>query len=85
LRIIVTMFKPNTLAVAFGLARLQEEEVTIKHFPHRNTQNQNNSYTPSFKFTPLRLPGQNPMPRLAAPNPALKLPPPQQPRYNPPF
>ena len=25
LRIIVTMFKPNTLAAAFGLARLQEE------------------------------------------------------------
>lgn len=52
LRIIVTMFKPNILATAFGLARLQEEEVTKKQYPYRNTQAQYSPYTPSFKPTP---------------------------------
>ncbi|KAA8549923.1 hypothetical protein F0562_001607 [Nyssa sinensis] len=85
LRIIVTMFKPNTLAAAFGLARLQEEEVTRKQYPYRNTQAQNSPYTPSSKPTPLRLPGQNPIPRLPAPNPVLRLPAPQNPRPSPPF
>ena len=33
LRIIVTMFRPNTLSAAFGLAKLQEEEVGRRHQP----------------------------------------------------
>ena len=37
LRIIVTMFKPNSLATAFGLARLQEEEVIRKQHTYRST------------------------------------------------
>lgn len=85
LQIIVTMFKPNTLAFAFGLTWLQEEEMTRKQYPYRNTQAQNSPYAPSFKPTPLRLPGQNPIPRLPAPNPVLRLPAPQNPRPNPPF
>ena len=38
LRITVTMFKPSTLAAAFGLARLQEEEVNGKHYSYRSNQ-----------------------------------------------
>lgn len=56
LQIIVTMFKPNTLASAFGLAHLQQEEVNRKQYPYRNNQTQN---TPTFKF-PLKSPAQNP-------------------------
>lgn len=84
LRIIVTMFKPNTLVAAFGLARLQKEEVTGKQYPCRNTQAQS-PYAPSFKPTPLRLPGQNTIPRLPALNPVLRFPTPQNPIPNPPF
>ena len=49
LRIIVTMFKPNTLDAAFGLAQLQEEEVTRKQHTYRSTHAQNSPYTTSFK------------------------------------
>jgi len=69
------MFKPHTLVAAFGLARLQKEEVTRKHSSYRNTRGENNPYTFSFKPTPLRLP---------APDPTLRLPTPQRPRSNPP-
>ena len=62
LQIIVTMFKPNTLASAFGLARLQEEEVNRKQYPYRNNQTQN---TPTFKF-PLKSLAQNPSTKLPA-------------------
>ncbi|KAG7969461.1 hypothetical protein I3843_07G032400 [Carya illinoinensis] len=79
------MFKPSTLIVAFGLAQLQEEEVTRKQYPYQNTQTQNNPYSPSLKSTPLRLLGQNSIPRLPAPNPVLRLPTSQNPRLNPPF
>ncbi|KAG2695854.1 hypothetical protein I3760_07G031900 [Carya illinoinensis] len=79
------MFKPSTLIVAFGLAQLQEEEVTRKQYPYQNTQTQNNPYSPSLKPTPLRLLGQNSIPRLPAPNPILRLPTFQNPRLNPPF
>lgn len=85
LRIIVTMFKPNTLAAAFGLARLQEEEVTRKLYPYQNTQAQNSPYTPLFKPTHLKLPRPNTTTKLPAPNPVLRFPAPQSPRPNPPF
>ena len=46
LRIMVTMFKPNTLAATFGLARLQEEEVNRKFNPHKFNSTQNNLIHP---------------------------------------
>ncbi|KAG2667995.1 hypothetical protein I3760_15G139500 [Carya illinoinensis] len=67
------------------ISGLQEEEVTRKQYPYRNTQAQNNPYALSFKPTPLRLPGQNTIPRLPAPNPVLRLLAPQNLRPNPPF
>ena len=68
LRITVTMFKPNTLAAAFGLARLQEEEVSRKQLTYRN--NPNNSYNTTYK-TPLKTPTQNTINRLPPPHPFL--------------
>lgn len=85
LRIIVTMFKPNTLSVAFGLARLQEEKVFLKQFHHQNHPAQNSSHSASFKPSHLRLPTQNPTLRLLAPNPVPRLPAPPTLRPNPPF
>ena len=75
LRIIVTMFKPSTLAAAFGLARLQEEEVGRKQYPYRNNQTQNNLYNPTFKTTP-KAPIQNTLTRPAPP--ILRLPAPNR-------
>ena len=85
LRIIVTMFKPNTLAAAFGLARLQEEELTRKQHTYRSTHAQNSPYTTSFKPAPLRLPGQNFIPKLPPRNPVHRLPAPQHSKSNPPI
>ena len=83
LRIIVTMLRPNTLVAAFGLARLQE--VTRKQHTYRSTHAQNSPYTTSFKPAPLRLPGQNFIPRLPPPNPVHRLPAPQHSKSNPPI
>ena len=71
------MFKPNTLSAAFGLARLQEEEVGRRHTPICTT---NNHYTPNPNYpkqTTLRLPSPNPLPKFPTP---LTLP---QPNLNP--
>ena len=77
LRIIVTMFKPNTLSAAFKLARLQVEELGWRHTPTRTT---NNHYSPNPNYpkqTTLRLPSPNPLPKFPTP---LTLP---QPNLNP--
>ena len=62
LRIMVTMFRPTTLSAAFGLARLQEEEVGRRVHPVRNQNtSHNNTYLPSYpRQTPMRLPAPNP-------------------------
>ncbi|XP_041001674.1 uncharacterized protein LOC121247377 [Juglans microcarpa x Juglans regia] len=69
LRIIVTIFKPTTLSAAFGLARLQEEEVGRKQYPYQTPHIQNNPHPNTHKPAPLKLPGPNPVPRLPAPPP----------------
>ncbi|XP_035543610.1 uncharacterized protein LOC118347690 [Juglans regia] len=80
LRIIVTMFKPNTLSAAFGLARLQEEEVGRKQYPYRNPHSQNSPHPNTHKPAPLRLLGPNPIPRLPAPPPPDSQPNPNVPK-----
>ena len=72
LRIIVTMFKPNTLVTAFGLTHLLEE-VNRKHNPYKFSSAQNNSYPSTFRSSPKNH-TFNPMAILLAPYPALKLP-----------
>lgn len=62
LRVIVTMFKPSTLSAAFGLARLQEEEVL-----RRVRSNPN-------KFQTYQNTNLNNQPRLPAPAPIMRLP-----------
>ncbi|KAF5475861.1 hypothetical protein F2P56_007623 [Juglans regia] len=64
LKIMVTMLKPDTISVAFGLAKLQEEEVTRRNkgMPNRN-QNQNLTNHPYI-------------PKIPGPPPILRLPPP---------
>ena len=54
------MFRPNTLSAAFGLARLQEEEVGRRYHPIRHTntntyQHNNHNIPPYPRQTPLRL------------------------------
>ena len=79
LRIIVIMFRSSTLSAAFGLARLQEEEVGRRHHkPSRqaNTNHTNNTitnYLPApHRQTPLKLSAPN-----SNTNPFQKLPAPQ--------
>ena len=68
------MFRPTTLSGAFGLARLQEEEVGRKHRPMRNLNTNHNNHTPTNTYlpayprqAPLRLPAPNPLPKFPAP------------------
>lgn len=64
LRITIFMFKPTTLFAAFGLARLQEEEMIRRSWGH---ETRNFSLNQSFQHQNHRLP---------APIPILRLPPP---------
>lgn len=52
LRIIVTMFKPTTLSTAFGLARLQEENVTKKMYPYQTYPTPNSPHFPTLRDLP---------------------------------
>lgn len=65
LQIIVTMFKLVTLSAAFGLARLQEEEMWRRKHGYCPTHSQLTPYTVATK---------TPTPRLPTPNPILRLP-----------
>ena len=76
------MLKPNTLAAAFILAHLQEEEVSRKQYPYRNNQTPNILYNSTFK-TPLKTPTQNTIHILPPPHPILRLLAPQ--RHEPTF
>ncbi|XP_042946134.1 uncharacterized protein LOC122279514 [Carya illinoinensis] len=69
LRIMVTMFKPNTLHAAFGLAKLQEEEVIRRNSPYKPRNN-----FPTYTT--------NQTPKLAPSAPLLRLPPPPPPKNN---
>lgn len=72
LRIIVTMFKPSTLSAAFGLARLQEEEV-LRHVKSNTNKSPTNPNTNS-----------NYQPKLLALAHILRLPaPPNKPNLRP--
>jgi hypothetical protein len=55
----VTMLKPNCLSAAFGLARLQEEEVLRRNRHQKvNTWSSNSNYQ-THKSTYSRLPAPN--------------------------
>ena len=84
LKIIVTMFKPTTLAAAFGLARLQEEEVNRKYHPYKTSSTPNQSYTTNLRIQPKPY-NINPMTKFPATNTTLRLPAPQHARNNSPF
>ncbi|KAG2679678.1 hypothetical protein I3760_11G062100 [Carya illinoinensis] len=50
LKIMVTMLKPNTISVAFGLAKLQEEEVTRRN--KGMTSKNHSQYIPTNPYIP---------------------------------
>ena len=70
LRIVVAMFKPTTLSAAFGLARLQEEEVWRTQSYHNLTPHIT-TYTPSTKPTTPPPPNHNSILKLPAPPPPI--------------
>lgn len=65
LKIMVTMFKPNTVLATFGLPKLQVEEVTRKYKGISGKP-----YHPA-------LPNTAHNPKILAPTPLQRLPPPQ--------
>lgn len=64
LRIMVIMFKPQSLSVAFGLARLQEEKVWRRNQPIRYTNTIPSSFLAMAKTSNLKLPSPNPLLKL---------------------
>lgn len=69
LRVVVAMFKPTTLSAAFGLARLQEEEVWRRNQSDHNPTPHITTYTPSTKTTTPPPPNHNSILKLPAPPP----------------
>jgi hypothetical protein len=69
IRITVVMLMPTTLTLAFGLARLQEEEVTRRSRNYRNPQPLNSSPYIANRNTYPRLATTTPLPRLSTPIP----------------
>lgn len=69
LKILVTMLKPTTLPTAFGLARLQAEEVLRRNCTYRNNSwsSSSTNYQATQQFYPRLTPPPN-VPRLPAPN-----------------
>ncbi|XP_042963178.1 uncharacterized protein LOC122297221 [Carya illinoinensis] len=64
LKIMLTMVKPNTISAAFGLSKLQEEEVTRRN--KGMTSKNHSQYIPTNSY----------IPKLPAPTPLMRLPPP---------
>ncbi|XP_042950388.1 uncharacterized protein LOC122282508 [Carya illinoinensis] len=60
LKIMVTMLKPNTISAAFGLAKLQEEEVTRRN--KGMTSKNHSQYIPTNPYIP-KLPAPTPLMR----------------------
>ena len=73
------MFKPSTLVAAFGLARLQEEEVNGKHYFYRSNQTPLTLFNSTSEIPP-KTPTPNSFirPPDPQPQPALRLPAPQR-------